>query len=51
MLLMVCSRGADIPLQGAGAVHGGRRHHRQGWRDHRPTAEGHWRQGQDVQVP
>lgn len=47
---MFTSRGADVPLQGAGALDGGRRHHRQGRRDHRAAAEGHRRQGQDVKV-
>lgn len=47
---MFASRGADVPLQGAGALDGGRRHHRQGRRDHRAAAEGHRRQGQDVKV-
>lgn len=44
------SRGADVPLQSAGAFRGGWGHHRQGWGDNRAAAEGHRRQGQDVQV-
>lgn len=48
--MVFISRGADVPLQGVGTVDGGRRHHRQRWRDHRATAEGDGSEGEDVQI-